>query len=435
MPPPTETPGAAASQTPPLPQTSAPAATTEEAARRAVSPAALGYRMPAEWEPHAATWLSWPRQEGISFPGLYELIPPVLSKMVAALAESEPVHINVRDAAEEEIVRCQLRTNGVTDLAHVRFFHIPTNEPWCRDHGPIFLTRPGSGPLSLAVLNFDYNAWGWKYPPFDLDDQVPVRVAQALGDLPVFYPGIVLEGGSIDVNGSGTLLTTESCLLNVNRNPTLKKAQIEGYLRDYLAVQNVLWLGDGIEGDDTDGHIDDLTRFVDRATVVTVVEEDSTDPNYDPLQHNLARLREMSVEDGTPLARADPADARAGASRGPAPAGELRELLHREQSRAAAGVQRSRRRLGGGGFARGVSRSEDRADQLPRPHLGTRRVSLPHPAAAGGGARRSELRPAGAGLGGVEARCPSFGCRARRPRAPIQKDWRKKKSLFSGGSG
>ena len=275
--------------------------TSADDARRAVSPAALGYRMPAEWEPHAATWLSWPRKEGVSFPGCFELIPPVLAKMVAALADSERVCINVRDGGEEETVRRQLRANGVADLAHVRFFHIPTNEPWCRDHGPIFLTRPGSGPLSLAVLNFDYNAWGWKYPPFDLDDDVPVRVAQTLGDLPVFCPGIVLEGGSIDVNGAGTLLTTESCLLNVNRNPTLKKAQIEQHLRDYLAVTNILWLGDGIEGDDTDGHIDDLTRFVNRTTVVTVVEEDSHDANYEPLQHNLARLREMSVEDGTPL--------------------------------------------------------------------------------------------------------------------------------------
>ena len=184
--------------------------------------------------------------------------------------------------------------------AHVKFFHIPTNEPWCRDHGPIFLTRDGAD-APLAVNNFHYNAWGWKYPPFDLDDQVPVRVAGALGGLPVYCPDIVLEGGSIDVNGAGTLLTTESCLLNPNRNPALKKGQIERVIKDFLGVRNVLWLGDGIEGDDTDGHVDDLTRFVNRTTVVTVIEEDEHDPNHEPLQANLQRLRQMTAEDGAPL--------------------------------------------------------------------------------------------------------------------------------------
>ena len=151
------------------------------------------------------------------------------------------------------------------------------------------------------MADFDYNAWGWKYPPFDLDDNVPVRVAEALGGLPVYHPGIVLEGGSIDVNGSGSLLTTESCLLNPNRNPTLKKSQIEKVLKDYLGVSNLLWLGDGIEGDDTDGHVDDLTRFVNRDTVVTVIEEDEHDVNHEPLHANLQRLRAMTTEDGSPL--------------------------------------------------------------------------------------------------------------------------------------
>ena len=263
------------------------------------SPAALGYRMPAEWEPHAATWLSWPRPEGISFPGGgYERAVPALVKMIAALAESEPVCINVCDEAHEASVRKHLSTLP-GGYAHVRFFHIPTNEPWCRDHGPIFLTRDADP--RLAVLDFDYNAWGWKYPPFDFDDAVPTRVAETLGGLPVHRPGIVLEGGSIDVNGSGTLLTTESCLLNPNRNPTLKKSQIEAVIKEYLCVRNVLWLGDGIEGDDTDGHIDDLTRFVNRTTVVTVIEEDEHDSNHEPLQANLHRLREMAAEDGSPL--------------------------------------------------------------------------------------------------------------------------------------
>ena len=270
-----------------------------ESPARAATPAALGYRMPAEWEPHAATWLSWPRPDGISFPdGGYARAVPALVKMVGALADSESVHINVGGVEQEAEVRRHLeKLPG--GYPHVRFFHIPTNEPWCRDHGAIFLTRADAP--HLAVLDFDYNAWGWKYPPFDLDDAVPTRIAEALGGLPVFSPGIVLEGGSIDVNGSGTLLTTESCLLNPNRNPSLKKPRIEAVLKDFLCVRHVLWLGDGIEGDDTDGHVDDLTRFVDRSTVVTVVEEDPHDPNFEPLQTNLHRLREMSVEDGAPL--------------------------------------------------------------------------------------------------------------------------------------
>lgn len=260
-------------------------------------PSALGYRMPAEWEPHTATWLSWPRREGISFPGSYDAVIPTFVKMVDALAESEPVHINVRNAEEEAIVRDQLKEIRID---HVKFFHIPTNESWCRDHGPIFITR-SHAENPLAVIDFDYNAWGWKYPPFDFDDAVPTHVAAALGSLPVYYPQIVLEGGSIDVNGTGTLLTTESCLLNPNRNPALQRSQIEQILKDYLGIKKILWLGDGIEGDDTDGHIDDLTRFVNRSTVVTVVEENEDDPNYEPLQVNLRRLQEMQIEDGTPL--------------------------------------------------------------------------------------------------------------------------------------
>jgi agmatine deiminase len=261
------------------------------------TPAQLGYRMPAEWEPHAATWLSWPRREGISFPDSYDRVLPVLAKMVDALADSEPVCINVADAAEEEQVRRSLQSCRAR-ATHVRFFYIPTNEPWCRDHGPIFVTRKQEP--KVMVLDWEYNAWGWKYPPFDLDDAVPTHVAGQLG-MDVVSPGMVLEGGSIDVNGAGSLLTTKSCLLNPNRNPGLSQPEIEQKLRDYLGVTKILWLGDGIEGDDTDGHVDDLTRFVSRTAVVTAVEEDPDDANYHPLQENLAKLREMETEDGTPL--------------------------------------------------------------------------------------------------------------------------------------
>lgn len=252
------------------------------------SPAALGYRMPAEWQPHAATWLSWPRREGISFPEAFDRVMPTFRRMVETLLSSEPVCINVCNGAHE--AEAQRVLDG---LPHDRltFHRIPTNEPWCRDHGPIFLTRMEEPPL--AVVDWDHNAWGGKYPPYDLDDVVPTRVAEIL-DLPVFYPGMILEGGSIDVNGAGALLTSESCLLNPNRNPTLSREQIEERLRDYLGVSHILWLGEGIEGDDTDGHVDDLARFVSERIIVTVVEENRDDPNYERLQENLARLRAMT---------------------------------------------------------------------------------------------------------------------------------------------
>ncbi|HEY5991008.1 MAG TPA: agmatine deiminase family protein, partial [Candidatus Udaeobacter sp.] len=251
--------------------------------------AALGYRMPAEWEQHAATWLSWPRREGISFPDSFDRVLPALRAMVEALIESEQVCINVCNGAHEAEAREVLR--GLP-MERISFHSIPTNEPWCRDHGPIFLTRDLDP--KLAIADWDYNAWGNKYPPFDLDEVVPTRLAQIL-NVPVFYPRMILEGGAIDVNGAGALLTTESCLLNPNRNPNLRREEIEQRLRDFLGVREILWLGDGIAGDDTDGHIDDLARFVSERTVVTVVEDDPHDENYASLQENLGRLREMKI--------------------------------------------------------------------------------------------------------------------------------------------
>jgi agmatine deiminase len=260
-----------------------------------ISPAAQGYRMPAEWEPHAATWLSWPRREGISFPDSYDSVIPAFVRMIDALRESEPVRINIGDPDHEQQVREFLKD---IDTRHVEYFHIPTNEPWCRDHGPIFLTRDRDP--QLVVVDWDYNAWGNKYPPFDLDEVVPTRIAEHLR-LPVFHPRLVMEGGSFDANGTGSLLTTTSCLLNPNRNPGKSKTEIEQALRDNLGVTNILWLGDGIEGDDTDGHVDDISRFFGRAAVLTAVEEDPKDSNFEPLQANLVLLRAMQAEDGTPL--------------------------------------------------------------------------------------------------------------------------------------
>ena len=263
------------------------------------TPAALGYRMPAEWEPHAATWLSWPRREGISFPDSFDRVMPALRAMVEALMASERVCINVCNGAHEAEAREVLRE---LPTERISFYRVPTNEPWCRDHGPIFLTRDldpksATGPIrsgELAVVDWNYNAWGNKYPPFDLDEVAPTRVAEIL-DVPVFYPGMILEGGAIDVNGAGALLTTESCLLNKNRNPNLSRDEIEQRLKDYLGVRDILWLGDGIAGDDTDGHIDDLARFVAQRTAITVIEENRDDENYEPLQKNLARLEAMKI--------------------------------------------------------------------------------------------------------------------------------------------
>jgi len=255
--------------------------------------------MPAEWEPHAGTWLTWPRPEGISFPDKYETVPPVYAELIRHLSQVEDVNINVWNAEMEAWVR-DLLAKYRTPFNRVHFHHFPAYEPWCRDHGPIFLVRERNGKHERAVVDWGYNAWGNKYPPFDLDDAIPQHVAR-LRQLPLFSPGMILEGGSIEVNGRGTVLTTEACLLNPNRNPNLTKSQIEQYLRDFLGVTNVLWLGEGIVGDDTDGHIDDLTRFVNPSTVVTVIEEDPANPNYPILRDNLRRLRLMRDQDGQPL--------------------------------------------------------------------------------------------------------------------------------------
>jgi agmatine deiminase len=254
--------------------------------------------MPAEWEPHRGTWLSWPHKQA-SWPGKFAPVPSIFARMVRLLADHEEVHINVAGPPMEQEVRRLLAGSGANS-DNVFFHPNPTNDAWCRDHGPIFLQREDDGRSSQAIVDWDFNAWGGKYPPYDLDDVIPSRIARELG-LPVFHPRIVMEGGSIDVNGRGTLITTEACLLNPNRNPQLDRSAIEECLRSYLGVSHILWLGEGIVGDDTDGHVDDLTRFVDPTTVVSVVEDDPADENYEPLQSNLERLNRMTDQEGRPL--------------------------------------------------------------------------------------------------------------------------------------
>jgi agmatine deiminase len=259
-------------------------------------PVFYGYRMPAEWEPHAATWLSWPHKEE-SWPGKFEPVPDIFVQIVSNLVSHETVNINVNDEEARETVQGLLSRNGISQK-NVNFHLIPTNDAWCRDHGATFISKGMN--KGIAAIDWEFNAWGGKYPPYDLDNRVAGEIAKKL-EIPVFKCDIVMEGGSIDVNGQGTLLTTESCLLNKNRNPHLKKPEIESYLREYLGVSNILWLGDGIIGDDTDGHIDDITRFVDKSTVVTCIEEDPNDENNEPLQENYRKLLEMKLEDKSPL--------------------------------------------------------------------------------------------------------------------------------------
>lgn len=254
--------------------------------------------MPAEWEPHEATWLSWPHNRE-SWPDRFDGIPKIWAEMAFHLHQDEKVFINVASDEMEREARDLLTARGV-NLDQIRFFRHPTDDAWARDHGPIFIVRDHDNKREVAITDWEFNKWGGKYPPWDQDNAIPQKIASAL-KLPCYTPGIVMEGGSIDVNGQGLLLTTESCLLNPNRNPALSKEQIENYLKEYLGITTIYWLGDGIEGDDTDGHIDDLSRFVDATTIVTVVEKEKDDKNYEPLKENLRRLYNMRTPDGKPF--------------------------------------------------------------------------------------------------------------------------------------
>ena len=266
-------------------------------------------------------------------------------------------------------------------MPNVTLHDIPTNDVWARDHGPMFLVGPPSSPP--ALVDWDYNAWGGKYPPFDLDNAVPRHMAELTGRRR-FTPGIILEGGAIDGNGAGTILTTEQCLLNPNRNPQLCRADIEHYLADYLRRKKVLWLGGGIVGDDTDGHIDELARFVGPTTVVAALEDDPADENYEPLHDNFARLQAMT-DARRPAAGSDPAaDAAADVSRRPAAAGQLLQFLHRQRRGDRAAVRRSGRSRGGRNPGAALSRPADSSVcQRRRSGLGAGRVPLHHAATAG----------------------------------------------------
>jgi agmatine deiminase len=263
----------------------------------ASTPKDLGYHFPAEFEPHAATWLSWPHKEA-SWPGKIHTIYPYYCQFVKELAEGEKVCINVNDEAMRQFAVDHLMEAGV-EMAKVEFFLHPTNDAWCRDHGPAFLINRNARQQKI-IVDWDYNAWGNKYPPFDLDDVIPTLVGTHY-NIPVYYPGIIMEGGSVEFNGEGTVITSTVCLLNQNRNPNLNQEQIENYLRNYYGVEQVLWVCEGIVGDDTDGHVDDTVRFVNKDTVIAVVEENKRDENYELLQKNLRDLKKMRLLTGKQL--------------------------------------------------------------------------------------------------------------------------------------
>ncbi|MFA5829211.1 MAG: agmatine deiminase family protein [Candidatus Gracilibacteria bacterium] len=277
----------------------------------------MTYLMPAEWEKHEGTWLAWPHNQS-HWPGKFEPIPLIFAEIVRTLAESEKVFICVNDqkmedSAREILTKASLEktvapndnpTNTAAKsantnlMANVFFHQIPTDSSWARDIGPIFVRDLETN--KLIITDWVFNAWGNKYKPYNQDNVVPQIIGEMFS-IPVIEPGIVLEGGSIDVNGKGTLLTTEQCLLNKNRNPNLNRTAIEGYLKKYLGVTNVLWLKEGIIGDDTDGHIDDIGRFVNPTTVVCALEENPQDENYKILQTCFQDLQKMKDQDGNPL--------------------------------------------------------------------------------------------------------------------------------------
>jgi agmatine deiminase len=271
------------------------------------TPRALGYRMPAEWAPHTDTWIAWPHNAS-DWPGRFQPIPWVYAEIVRQLAAVEQVHILVQSAEAERRARGVLVRAGA-NLAGVRFHPWPTDRVWTRDSGPIFTRNPKQG--TLAVTNWKFNAWA-KYPDWEHDNALPQRVAELLG-LPCFTPtlkladgtehALVLEGGSIDTNGDGVLLTTEECLLSPvqQRNPGVTREQLEAAFHEYLGIDQVLWMNRGIAGDDTHGHVDDITRFVDARTIVTVRETNAADENHLPLAENLDRLRAARTRDGKPF--------------------------------------------------------------------------------------------------------------------------------------
>jgi agmatine deiminase len=261
------------------------------------TPGESGYRFPPEWAAHRATWLSYPHKDSYSWPGTLDRIFPFYNRFIRELSRGETVCINVRDEALRDRVAMELSRIDV-DMSKISFYLHPTNDAWCRDHGPAFLINQAASEPKI-IVSWKYNAWGNKYD-HELDDQIPTLIAKSLS-IPVFYPGIVMEGGAVDFNGNGTLLTTTQCLLHENRNPGLFQHEIEEYLHNFYGVDQILWLDEGIEGDDTNGHIDDITRFFREDAVVTMVEPNRSDANHKILEENLRKLKSFRLLNGKQL--------------------------------------------------------------------------------------------------------------------------------------
>jgi agmatine deiminase len=264
------------------------------------TPAELGYLMPPEWHVHEATWFSWPRPEGASFPGRYQSIPENMAHIIRPIAERERVRILVPNSNYQQIVEHELRAHRC-HMRSIEFFHIPTDEAWYRDSGPMFLQRRRrDGSLQTAIVAWDFNGWGRKIERYRDDDEAPVRVAEAL-KLPLFLPRVTLEGGSVDFSGEGTVLTTESCLLNPNRNPSLSRLQIERRVKAFFGQRQVIWLFGGLAGDDTDGHVDTVARFITPSKIAIAVDDDPQSVNYAATQENLRRLQQARDTSGRPF--------------------------------------------------------------------------------------------------------------------------------------
>lgn len=262
-----------------------------------VTPGSLGYRMPAEWAPHRATWLSWPHNQE-TWPTQLEKVREVWVRMIRELSQVEQICLLVNDDKSAGVVADRIKQADAAP-ERVSLLKIPTVDVWMRDYGPTFVTREAE-QAPLAMNDWIFNGWGGKYPSYEDDDGVAKEIASLLR-VPVFDQPVVLEGGSIEVNGAGTCLATEQCLLNKNRNQHLTRVEIERLLLDSLSARHVIWLGEGIAGDDTDGHIDDIARFVDPHTIVCVLESDSRDVNYHALQENYERLKNARDQDGDKL--------------------------------------------------------------------------------------------------------------------------------------
>ena len=252
------------------------------------TPFELGYRMPAEWEKHEATWLSWPK-DPLTFPNrIIDKVEQIYIDMIQSLQKGEMVNLLVDDKGTEEKV-----VSLLASTKNVRFFQIKTADVWIRDYGPLFVKNP----KGLAATKWIFNAWGGKYDELLRDNEVGLEICRRTG-VQHFEPQIVLEGGSIDVNGEGSCLTTTQCLLNKNRNPKLNRTEIETYLRDYLGIRNAIWLDEGIMGDDTDGHVDDIARFMNKSTVLCMTEDDPADENYSRLKRNKELLEQSRDQNG-----------------------------------------------------------------------------------------------------------------------------------------